>query len=304
MNELVERISGVMSRLIAKAVLAPVLAATLAVPLLPASASHAAVSSPARSASASADLQVTMVDAPDPARYVEVWASYTYTITVTNAGPDTAVGVKADFTILNPGSAANYYGRPSPFVQGIIWPSQGTCHVSGGQVGPIYYRSLNCELGSLASGSDATITVEVRAGRHPPLSPGASESFTNVASASSDTDDPVSSNNSVTETTTIVQGYADLSVSMTPSPNPLLPGQDRTFTILLRNDGPDAVTAFLDFGYPGSGQLDDRVTSVAVAGGDGHGFCPRGQKDSSQEESTSTAACIWPPERPARSRSP
>jgi uncharacterized repeat protein (TIGR01451 family) len=242
-----------------------VLAGALGVALLPAPAAHAT------SDAARADLQVSIVDAPDPARYVDVWTHYTYTITVTNAGPDPAVGVKASFTIQSSGSTVGLYGRPNLFVQGIVAPgsdavttSQGTCQLSGTF---LFLSTVNCDLGSLASGSVATITVTVHAGRYPPFSPGVSEAVTNAVSASSDTEDPVSSNNSAMETTTIVQGYADLSVSMTRSPDPVLPGQDRTFTVILRNDGPDGVGAFLDFAYPGLDDLGDRVTSAVPQNG-------------------------------------
>src|SRR5215218_3461279 len=79
--------------------------------LLPSATRAAAVWPNHLQASAGADLQVSMVDAPDPARYVQTWASYTYTITVTNAGPDPAVGVRTNFKILNPGSTgADLYG--------------------------------------------------------------------------------------------------------------------------------------------------------------------------------------------------
>src|SRR5215218_2795895 len=254
-----------------------VLAGVLTLALLLPSATRAEAVWPNHlQASAGADLQVLMVDAPDPARYVQTWASYTYTITVTNAGPDPAVGVKANFTILNPGSTGgDIYGRPNPFVQAInalhgqsVNTSQGTCQVGGASVRTFYLLTeVNCDLGSLATGSVATIAVKVQAGRYPPLSPNASETVTNTASVSSETDDPVPSNNTAAENTTIVQGYADLSVSMTPAPDPVVPGLDRTFTIILRNDGPDVATAFLDFAYPGSGRLDDRVTSVVAEKG-------------------------------------
>src|SRR5215216_6396556 len=80
-------------------------AGALALGLLLPSATRAGGVAPLHlQASAGADLQVSMVDTPDPARYVQTWATYTYTITVTNTGPDPAVGVRTNFTILNPGS--------------------------------------------------------------------------------------------------------------------------------------------------------------------------------------------------------
>jgi uncharacterized repeat protein (TIGR01451 family) len=234
----------------------------LALGLLPGSASG----HPARMQAASADLQISMVDSPDPARYIDSRNSgYTYTITITNAGPDTAAGADVSFVIGEYGHT-DQYGNPRPFFQGIgnnpqsFTTTQGMCQLGGAYLVAGFFRTeLHCELGSLASGSAATVTVVVGAARYPPLSPGASEVVTNSASVSSDTADPDPNNNSATKPTTIVQGYADLALEMTQSPFPATAADDLVFTFVIRNFGPDAPRPFFAFTYS---PLIDRVVGV------------------------------------------
>ena len=233
-----------------------VLAVVIAVAVLP-SATEAA-----RSA-ASADLQVSMVDSGDPARYVDAHnrsATYTYTITITNNGPDAAAGARVSFLIGDFGYV-NQYGNPVPFSQALdsFTTSQGTCQLGRPLFLNLLFTELDCNLGSLASGSTATVIVAVGAKRYPPLSPGASEAVANSASVSSDTADPDSNNNSTTETTTIVQGYADLALQMTQSPFPATTADDLTFTFVIRNLGPDAPREFFSFRYP---IPNDKVAAV------------------------------------------
>ena len=234
-----------------------VLAGVIAVVFLRASATEAARLAP------SADLQVSMVDSGDPARYVDAHnrsATYTYTITITNIGPDAAAGAKVSFRIGDFGYV-NVYGNPVPFSQalGSFTTTQGTCQLGRPLFLNLLFTELHCDLGSLASGSTATVIVAVGAKRYPPLSPGASEVVANSASVSSDTADPDSNNNSTTETTTIVQGYADLALQMTQSPFPATTADDLTFTFVIRNLGPDAPREFFTFTYP---IPNDKVAAV------------------------------------------
>ena len=90
------------------------------------------------------DLSITKTDRPDP---VFVGASLTYTLTVRNAGPDTATNV----------TVADSLPAATRFVS--VRSSQGVC--TGGPV-------VRCSLGTLASGGAATVTIVVR-----PLEPGA-----------------------------------------------------------------------------------------------------------------------------------
>src|SRR5262249_12978570 len=67
--------------------------------------------------------------------------THTYTITVSNAGPSDATGTTLSDT------------WPSGFTQGTITPSQGTCTPTG--VG----SDFTCDLGTIAAGGSATVTV-------------------------------------------------------------------------------------------------------------------------------------------------
>jgi uncharacterized repeat protein (TIGR01451 family) len=84
------------------------------------------------------DLSITKTDDPDP---VLVGAALTYTLTVHNAGPDTATNV----TVADP------LPPGTTFVS--VTTTTGTC--TGGPV-------VHCSLGSMAAGADAVVTIVVR----------------------------------------------------------------------------------------------------------------------------------------------
>ncbi len=84
------------------------------------------------------DIVVTKTDSPDP---VQVGATLTYTITVSNRGPSTATNVQLTDPL------------PSSLTVISVTPSQGTCTTS-----PV----LSCSLGTLAPGALVTIVVAVR----------------------------------------------------------------------------------------------------------------------------------------------
>ncbi|MDP9302091.1 MAG: DUF11 domain-containing protein, partial [Actinomycetota bacterium] len=99
--------------------------------------------------------------------------------------------------------------------------------------------TLTCQLGTIASGSDATIDVVVTT-----LVAG---DITNSATASSDTSDPEASNNVASVTTTVNQPSsgprrADLAVSKTSDTDRPTAGGTITYTIVVANRGPDAAT--------------------------------------------------------------
>jgi uncharacterized repeat protein (TIGR01451 family)/uncharacterized repeat protein (TIGR02543 family) len=85
-----------------------------------------------------ADLGVSIADSPDP---VTTGANLTYTLTVTNAGPDNAPAVTVDDTL----------HRRVTFVSATS--TQGTCTPAPG--------SVSCDLGSIASGASATVAIVV-----------------------------------------------------------------------------------------------------------------------------------------------
>ena len=125
-----------------------------------------------------ADLAITMSESPNPVAH---GTNLTYTIKVTNNGPDTAVG--ANFTDTVP--AGTTYQS--------VTTTAGTCsHPAVNAAG-----TVKCALGSLTKGSAATITLTV----NDTASSGAT--INNTSRVSSSTPDPKMTNNTVTLKTSV-----------------------------------------------------------------------------------------------------
>jgi len=114
-----------------------------------------------------ADLSITNTDSPDP---VVVGDTLTYTIAVTNNGPETATNVVVTDTL--------------PWSVSLV--SAPACSGSG---------TLTCAAGTLANGDTATITITV--------TPNSAGPIANSASASATETDPNTANNTATATTTV-----------------------------------------------------------------------------------------------------
>ncbi len=158
-----------------------------------------------------ADLSIIKTDSPDP---VLVGQPLTYTLVVRNNGPNNTPAVTV--TDLLPGGVSLVSATPS----------QGSC--SGTSL-------VSCVLGSLGNGGSATVTIVV--------TPTAEGPLTNTASVAGNPSDPNPGNNSST-IGTMVQPVpvADLSVTKTDSPDPVLVGQPLTYTLTARNNGPNNAT--------------------------------------------------------------
>jgi uncharacterized repeat protein (TIGR01451 family) len=157
-----------------------------------------------------ADLAVTKIDAPDP---VSAGQQLTYTITVTNNGPDNATGVTLTDML------------PAGTTLVSTTPAAPTCNSVSGTV--------TCDLGTLASASaEVTIVVAV------PLS--ATGMLSNTASVTANQADPNLGDNSSTTTTTVeaVVQPADLAVSKNDTPDPVIAGQTLVYSVLVTNNGP------------------------------------------------------------------
>ncbi len=123
-----------------------------------------------------ADLAIGKSDSPDP---VAVSSPLTYALTATNNGPNGSSKVKVVDTL------------PSTVTLGSATPSQGSCSAS-----PTVPVKVICNLGTLASGANATITIVV--------TPTVAGTITNKASITSKvTFDPTSGNNKASATTTV-----------------------------------------------------------------------------------------------------
>lgn len=163
----------------------------------------------------SAGLSITKSDSPDP---VTVGNALTYTLTVANSGPDQATGVTVTDVI------------PSSFTFNNANPSQGTCN-------PLVGQTLTCNLGTIANGANATVTISVT-----PTQPGV---IANTAIVSGNEPDPNPDDNSDTESTTVNgtgPASANLSVVKTDNPDPVIVNQQLTYTITVTNLGPDSAT--------------------------------------------------------------
>ena len=161
-----------------------------------------------------AELSIAKVDAVDP---VTEGDGVTYTVTVGNNGPDTALN--AVLTDSLPGGVV--------FVSAT--PGQGSC----GEVGGV----VTCNLGDIASGGRVDVVIVVTAS--------AAGVITNNAGVTSDTVDLNDSNDNASEDTTVkpaVGPEADLSIAKVDSPDPVTAGAPLTYTLFITNTGLDAAT--------------------------------------------------------------
>jgi len=156
-------------------------------------------------ATTSADLSVTKTG---PAN-APAGGTVTYTLTVTNGGPDTAIG------------ATLFDATPA----GLTFASASAPCTTGSP----------CVLGDIASGASVTVTATFV------IDPNASGAVVNTATIGSSTPDPNALNNDSSVSTTIVAGatFADLSVTKTGPAN-VAPGSTVTYSIAVVNNGPDA----------------------------------------------------------------
>ena len=122
-----------------------------------------------------ADVAITKMDSPDPAH---VGQNLTYTIVVTNNGPDKAVGVSVTDQL------------PKNAGYGATTTTQGSCTLKPSKTAVV------CTVGTMASGASVTISLVVK-----PTSKG---TITNTATATlTSPTDPNTANNTATATTTV-----------------------------------------------------------------------------------------------------
>lgn len=179
------------------------------------------------------DLGITKTDSADP---VVAGQNLTYTLTATNVtnaadGPDNASGV----TLTD----------PLPAGVSFVSASAGCSNSSG---------TVTCVVGDLAEGASVQRQITVSTTTAGQLS--------NTATIDGDQDDPVASNNSDTETTTVDPRRADLSITKTDDADPVTVGDQVTYTLTAANDGPQDAT-----GVTITDTLPASVTFVSASGG-------------------------------------
>ncbi|HBB94851.1 MAG TPA: hypothetical protein DC054_05620 [Blastocatellia bacterium] len=134
----------------------------------------------------SSDLSVTINHSSTS---VVVENNVSYTLHVSNAGPQTSMGV----------GIVDVLPQLTAFVSASS--SQGTCKYKDG--------SVYCKMGTLPSGSTADVTIVVNTFEDQTGVPSEGKSIVNTAVVAGDNDDPSLDNNSATDT-----------VTMLPNPNP------------------------------------------------------------------------------------
>jgi uncharacterized repeat protein (TIGR01451 family) len=156
------------------------------------------------------DLSISKSDSPDP---VTVGNNLTYTIVVSNGpAPDTGV-VVADTLPAN-----------VTFVSAMS--TQGNCSLAGSGI-------VTCNLGSMAASAAATITIVV--------TPTVAGTISNTATVKGNEPDANQANNTAAVTTT-VNPAADLSVTKSDSPDPVIAGNNLTYMVVVTNNGPSPST--------------------------------------------------------------
>jgi uncharacterized repeat protein (TIGR01451 family) len=133
----------------------------------------------------------------------------TYTVSVTNQGPGTATGIVLSDVL------------PAGVTFDSATPSQGTASLADGTV--------TAELGDLANGATATLTLIV--------TPTGTDSLADSASLTGGSYNRASSTASAT-ISTIVTASADLAVLIDPGPGPYELGEQMTYTVAVINNGP------------------------------------------------------------------
>ena len=165
-----------------------------------------------------ADLSITKTDGQTSA---VPGTPTTYTIVVTNDGPSTVTGADRD---------RHLAGRPSPAPTWSAPPSgrHATTRPRG---------TVRPALSAWPPAAAVTITLTGT------IDPAATGSLTNTATVSppAGVTDPDPANNSATDTDTLTP-QADLSVTKTDGVTSAVPGTQNTYTIVVSNHGPSAVS--------------------------------------------------------------
>ncbi len=158
-----------------------------------------------------ADLSVSLTPSVTVA---PVGTPFNYTLSINNFGPSTATGTVVVVQF------------PADFTNIVVMPDQGAFTISNTNL-----VTINTGILPASSASIVTFTV----------TPNLVEQAVTTAGVTSPVADPNSSNNTTSSTVT-VGNAADLGVTITANPNPVLVGQELFYTIVASNNGPSAAS--------------------------------------------------------------
>ena len=154
--------------------------------------------------------------------------SATCTITIENLGPDTALGATAIDQYLSNGTFS--FGAITASKGGSSMPA-GTCTTTPNpQDGS---GAVTCELGDIDAGHIVVVAIEVTAD--------AAQNINDRVTVSSDSPDGNQFNN-VAEDEVNVMDSADLDLTKSDSPDPVIAGANLTYTLSVTNHGPSPAT--------------------------------------------------------------
>ncbi|HWS28054.1 MAG TPA: IPTL-CTERM sorting domain-containing protein, partial [Xanthomonadales bacterium] len=171
-------------------------------------------STTATAVNVAADLSITLTDTPDP---VTAGTNLTYLATLTNGGPSDA----QDATISLPLVAGTSFVSATP-------SAGGSCNAASPVV---------CSwAGATIPGGTRSVSIVVA------VAAAQTGSLSATATASSPTADPSAGNNTATAMT-VVQVQADLAITLSDAPDPVVAGTQLTYTAVVSNAGPSDATA-------------------------------------------------------------
>ena len=169
-----------------------------------------------------ADMAVSATDSPDP---VAPDGNITYTVQVNNNGPDTA-----------PNATMSMYNNGTLQFQSLSAPAGWNCAAPAVGATPTF----TCTNPSLPSGGSATFTVVVHAEQD---ILGINDGTVSVVfTAGSSIADPNNGNNIEQEDTVYATADANLAITATDSPDPVVNGSNLTYQVTATNAGPDPGT--------------------------------------------------------------
>lgn len=182
-----------------------------------------------------ADLSITKTASPDPA--VLAGNDLTYSILVKNNGPTDAATLTMDDTV----------SAPVTFVS--ITPAGGWACPTTPSVGAS--GAIQCTKATMTAGESGTFTLVV----HVPSSVVNGTNLSNTATIGGGGTDPNPDNNTSLKTT-LVQTQADLQITKTASPDPVvIAGTDLTYTVTIKNNGPSDSQSI---------KIDDKLPTYTV----------------------------------------